>query len=646
MTDGRVERLGRTDDTPVLSGPILRRVAPDRLVLWLVGLGSLDLRLLLYERDSQHPSRTLSLSGDRCHTLPLGDRAHVHLIDVALDTPLPEDTLVGYDLIIEGQGGIADWAPHLLYPGQRHPAFVLHSRRRQLLYGSCRKPHHKERDGMVRADQLLAAAPLDVAARPALLLLTGDQVYVDDVSAPMLTAIQAMIATLGLHDEQLRGASVSSGGELYGHPDNHRRERLLPALKSNRDLRERFFGGVRKPVFTADNAHRHLITLAEVSAMYLLVWSPLPWRLIDPAEPALEDRDREYYPRHKEAVDAFVEDLPAVARVMAQLPTLMIFDDHDITDDWNLTAAWEASAYGHPFSRQIIGNALIGYLLFQGWGNDPDAFETVLPEVDRLLRQRTPDNALSHPLQGQVIDTLLAFEHWHYNLPGSPKLVVLDTRTRRWRSERRADRPSGLMGWEALTELQQALLGESSVVVVSPAPIFGVKLIETVQKLFTLAGKPLTVDAENWMAHRGAARVILNIFRHSKTPGNYVILSGDVHYSFAYKVRIRQRDHGPDVWQLTDSGLKNSFPHKLLTLFDRLNRWLYSPRSPLNWFTKRRRLSVSPYVPDHSDAGERLWNGAGIGLITLSEEGSPARIQHLDSTGADIEFLLRDDAEV
>lgn len=632
------------DRVTVLAGPVLRRAAPQRLVLWLVARRPLSLELVLHETGGHGPRR-LRLNDTQCRVLPLGDQAQVHLIDVAFDTPLPEDALIGYDLIIDGEGGIADWAAHLLYPGQRRPAFVLHSRRRQLLHGSCRKPHHKDRDGLVRADQLIATAPEDPATRPALLLLTGDQVYVDDVSAPMLAAIQALIPTLGLHDEQLRGASVATGTELYGHPDNHRRERLLPELKANRDLRERFFGGVRKPVFTSDNAHRHLITLAEVSAMYLLVWSPLPWRLIDPAEPALEDRDREYYPRHKDAVDAFVKDLPAVARVMAQLPTLMIFDDHDITDDWNLTAAWEASAYGHPFSRQIIGNALIGYLLFQGWGNDPDAFDGILPDVDRMLRRTTPGRALSQPLQSEVIDTLLAFEHWCYTLPGSPKVVVLDTRTRRWRSERRAARPSGLMDWEALTELQQALLGEPSVVVVSPAPIFGVKLIEAVQKLFTLVGKPLTVDAENWMAHRGAARVILNIFRHSKTPANYVILSGDVHYSFAYKVRIRQREHGPNVWQLTDSGLKNSFPPALLNLFDRLNRWLYSPRSPLNWFTKRRRLSVTPYVPDHSDAGERLWNGAGIGLVTLDDDGSPGRIQHLDSTGTDIEFLLRDDAE-
>lgn len=140
--------------------------------------------------------------------------------------------------------------------------------------------------------------------------------------------------------------------------------------------------------------------------------------------------------------------------------------------------------------------------------------------------------------------------------------------------------------------------------------MFGVKLIEAIQRVFSWCGYPLLVDAENWMAHRGAANVILNIFRHSRTPGNYVILSGDVHYSFVYEILIRHRSGSPHIWQITSSGIKNEFPRRLLDTFDRLNRWLYSPRSPLNWFTKRRLMKVIPRTPEHSKAGERLWNSA------------------------------------
>ncbi|MNC02494.1 hypothetical protein D3C75_498700 [compost metagenome] len=172
-------------------------------------------------------------------------------------------------------------------------------------------------------------------------------------------------------------------------------------------------------------------------------------------------------------------------------------------------------------------------------------------------------------------------------------------------------------------------------VIVSPAPVFGVKLIEIIQRLFTWAGQPLLVDAENWMAHRGAAHVMLNIFRHSRTPANYVILSGDVHYSFAYEVHIRHRDSGPRIWQITSSGIKNEFPARLLDWFDRLNRWLYAPHSPLNWFTKRRRMQITPRIPSRSQRGERLWNGAGLGQVRLDEHGRPSEIRQLNADGSE-----------
>jgi len=323
---------------------------------------------------------------------------------------------------------------------------------------------------------------------------------------------------------------------------------------------------------------------------------------------------------------------------MAHLPCLMIFDDHDITDDWNLSAQWEETAYGHPFSRRIIGNALLGYLLCQAWGNYPDGCKPLVEQCQALASPQLDSQA-----QDQLIGELLRFQGWQFSLPSNPPLLVLDTRTRRWRSESDLAKPSGLLDWEALCELQQALLDHPSAIIVSPAPIFGVKLIETVQKLFSWLGYPLLVDAENWMAHRGAAQVILNIFRHSRTPGHYVILSGDVHYSFVYEVLIRHRQGSPHLWQVTSSGIKNEFPRRLLDVLDRLNRWLYSPRSPLNWFTRRREMEVVPRTPSHSKAGERLWNSAGLGQVFFDEHGRPARVFQLNADGAEAtEFARRE----
>lgn len=197
------------------------------------------------------------------------------------------------------------------------------------------------------------------------------------------------------------------------------------------------------------------------------------------------------------------------------------------------------------------------------------------------------------------------------------------------------------MDWESLTDFQHEIMGEDAVVVVSPAPMFGVKLIEMIQRVFTFFGKPLLVDAENWMAHRGAASVLLNIFGHPRTPRHFVILSGDVHYSFAYDVRLRHKQNGPHVWQITSSGIKNEFPNALLEWLDRLNRWLFAPWSPLNWFTKRRRMWISPRLPEGREAGERLWNGAGIGDVRLDDEGAPTAIGQLDAGGGGTVFQQR-----
>ncbi|WP_250461966.1 alkaline phosphatase family protein [Microbulbifer litoralis] len=635
---------------PVLAGPIVRRATADGLALWLVTSVAATLRLRLTAAGS---SMERDLDGEEVRRIPFGERAFLCLVQVAFDEPVPEGSLVGYDLGLASADGagdalawIRDWAPHLCRPGVSHPDYVVKQRLDRVFHGSCRRPHHPAGDGLVRVDAEVAAAGDDVEARPALLLLTGDQVYVDDVAGPTLSAIHQLIERLGLFEERVPDAEVADSRVLRADSRTfYHRHQLLPATERNVALVERFFGGARKPVFSSANARNHLISLAEVMAMYLLAWSPVCWRLVDLALPSLAAQEADDYRRERQCIERFIDELPRAARALAHIPTYMIFDDHDVTDDWNLSALWETTVYEHAFSRRIVGNALIGYLLCQGWGNEPAAFGELLPQVADLVREVDADGFLPERTHDELVDALLRFGRWHYRLPTSPPVVVLDTRTHRWRSEIAPGRPSGLMDWEALTEFQQSVMGESAVIVVSPAPMFGVKLIEVLQQLFTFIGRPLVVDAENWMAHRGAASVLLNIFGHSGTPETFVVLSGDVHYSFAYDVRLRHRSASPRIWQVTSSGIKNEFPQRLLEFLDRLNRWLYAPRSPLNWFTKRRRMRISPRLPTGREAGERLWNQSGIGLVELDGRGAPSAIRQLNAGSGGTRFREKNDTD-
>ena len=118
------------------------------------------------------------------------------------------------------------------------------------------------------------------------------------------------------------------------------------------------------------------------------------------------------------------------------------------------------------------------------------------------------DGRLPCAEQDRLLDALLDFQHWHYRLPGSPTPDrPRHAHRRRWRS---ASAPGPALRADGLgrhwSEFQQDPLGEKAAIIVSPAPMFGVKLIEGVQKLFSWIGQPLLVDAENWMAHAARPR--------------------------------------------------------------------------------------------------------------------------------------------
>jgi len=552
--------------------------------------------------------------------LKVARKAWVHLLDIRFPSPLPQGRKINYTLVNDREDYLETVRPDLIYPGEFRPSFMVKTKLNTIFHGSCRNPHHDSQDSFMGADRVVGET-LDGGDRPALLMLTGDQIYADDVAGPMLHAIHQVIELLGFPDESFEDAVVGDSRELYRSPNTYyRRKGILPNTRVGRKWYTR--GGVY-PVFTSFFSHNHLITFAEYTAMYLLVWSPVLWEYVTLGDTVVGGEFKAAYRDEQNRIDNFVGTIPFVARVLAHVPVYMIFDDHDITDDWNMTAQWEAAAYGHSFSKQIIANGMAAYWLCQGWGNAPDNFDRAfITEAESFLE--IPNGQA----RKAFTERLFEFDSWAFHLPTFPKLVVLDSRTRRWRSETRPANPSGLLDWETMMELQQLIIGEAAVILVAPAPVFGVKLIETIQNIVSFFGYPLAVDAENWMAHRGCAHTMLQIFKHLKTPQNYVILSGDVHYSFVCDIKIRFRTNSPRIWQITSSGIKNEFPRPLLRWMDRFNQWLYGPYSPLNLFTKRRRMEIRQRIPVGRE-NRRLIPDSGMGMVELDKEGRPLAIREI-----------------
>ena len=178
-------------------------------------------------------------------------------------------------------------------------------------------------------------------------------------------------------------------------------------------------------------------------------------------------------------------------RALANVPTYMIFDDHDVTDDFFLNPMWRDRVLTSRLGQAVMRNAMLAYALFQDWGNDPVAYETdpkaeLLSLVPRLFpegQDKGPDPTVAdraailfgHHLRNDptpdgryasVTPPLL----WHFSVDGPKhRVVVLDNRTRR--SYAGAERAAGNVSAEAMTDqipLPPLPAGREILVVVAP----------------------------------------------------------------------------------------------------------------------------------------------------------------------------------
>ena len=169
-------------------------------MIWLATAQPIEFQVCLYRQGSELPFLVEPIDGDSAQRIRIGKWAFVQLIDLRIKEPLPVEVVLEYELRVEtpqGEMGLADLMPHILYAGERLPSFVVKARLDNLLHGSCRKPHYPSDDALARVDELIDETRNEPKTRPALLMMTGDQIYADDVAGPMLVATHQTIRLLG-----------------------------------------------------------------------------------------------------------------------------------------------------------------------------------------------------------------------------------------------------------------------------------------------------------------------------------------------------------------------------------------------------------------------------------------------------------------
>ncbi len=136
----------------------------------------------------------------------------------------------------------------------------------------------------------------------------------------------------------------------------------------------------------------------------------------DPSPKAQRRMKRRRRRRHEEAPDDVAADFeeyrnlyleawtPDVERwLLSVVPSTMIFDDHDMIDDWNISLAWVDDIRTEPWWREHIVGGLVSYWIYQHLGNlDPDRIEEegLLGELLQRGRRRTRPAAMGRGVGG------------------------------------------------------------------------------------------------------------------------------------------------------------------------------------------------------------------------------------------------------
>ncbi len=460
----------------------------------------------------------------------------------------PTDTIIGYNLELtfeENNGStfkkkITDLVSGISYSNYKVPTFTIAASPGVIAQCSCRRPGADGEDASTALDFYISIMQFIPKRRPASLFLTGDQIYADDVARSLFEATRKLSVDLMGYDEYMPRSPDSSGkikfeqpaGNIVFHTGGN------PNFPRTNMWRHKLRFGTRRTNgqdtgFTTQDGEGHLLTFGEFAAMYILVWNPELAKKYG-VEKNLRNKDSQ----GDKNLRGFIKGIAAMRRVLANVPTYMTFDDHEVTDDWNISKKWLKNT-DNLYARRIIANGLAAYWAFQGWGNTPDYQDppnprlAVLGIIESHLRKQLKSNGKLYRFNDRDYGKpMLAYHEWSYLAPSEPPVVVTDLRT-----ERHHDRykPSHLTR-AAFDKLVFPKKGRPLVIVVA-SPLLNWKPMLTLRAADMLInGKRVDVEyGDLWDdVEGGRAQFIDWIVREAK-PRSLVSLSGDVHYSHITK---------------------------------------------------------------------------------------------------------------
>ncbi|MFI6100441.1 alkaline phosphatase D family protein [Lentzea sp. NPDC051213] len=337
---------------------------------------------------------------------------------------------------------------------------------------------------------------------------------------------------------------------------------------------------------------------------------------------------------------------PEIRWLLSVVPTSMIFDDHDVRDDWNTSAVWKQEMQDKPWWRNRIRGALASYWVYQHLGNlGPDELAK-----DPLYAKVKAQGADALPLLEEFAEEAdreaagRKSTWWSFRRDfGRARLLMIDTRCGRilenGKRQMVSDEEFAWLERNADGDYDHLLIGSS-------LPWLMPHALSHFQSLNEIgARKPgwqgnaaekirQALDLEHWPAFRESFDRLTRMIEKAANNGaaTVSVLSGDVHHSYVAEAEF-PRPTKAIVTQLVCSPVHNEPPK------------IFRPAFRLSWSRLAARvfrgLASLAGVPEDLMRWRKTTGphfGNSVALLDL--DGRRARYRLLAATGEETASVL------
>lgn len=301
---------------------------------------------------------------------------------------------------------------------------------------------------------------------------------------------------------------------------------------------------------------------------------------------------------------------PANRWLLSTLSSAMIFDDHDVRDDWNTSAAWHEEMNKKPWWHERIVGALGSYWIYQHAGNlDHEALRD--DKIWKIIAAHRDSSELDLTevvdAFGEEVDKDPTTYRFSFTRDlGESRVIVIDSRAARdLRPDHRAMLDADELAWldeQMRGDCQHLFIG-SSLPFLLPT---GIHDLESMNETWAQGDRPRlaklgekvrqAVDLEHWAAFEKSfcdvSQMVMQVARgeRGKAPATITFLSGDVHNSYVNEVTTTREPIESKIVQAVCSPIRNPLPRHVRMLQGTLAGWMGGPmRSLVNKFPKVKK---------------------------------------------------------